>query len=305
MLALLLAVLIAASPTPTLKPYSPEGAPFEVGLPAGWEVDNGLVMTAASPFEGPTDRFRENLKVAVAPLAAGLTLEAYVKNSVAAYEKLWVVHDRKATTLAGVPAVYLLLDQKVGPSTTRLVKYFLVHEGQVLVVTGAAEPGAFDRYLPTFLAMVHSLKLKTPVAVAPGSAVRGKGFSVVPLPGWKVVGTQGGGMLAVRREGGDGVSLLAVVDRGTLADSLSGLKRLYEDGELGTITQDLAVQLGGRPGRKVVAVYEDEAGGDTLVRYMVERGGQVAELRFKVDLAKPPAALLAEFEAIATSFKWE
>lgn len=301
--SLLVAFLIAASPA--MRQFSPEGAPFSLEVPADWEIEGGLVTAIVSPLEGPKDTFRENFKISVSPFAPGMTLDQYVKNSLTIYAKIWTVKEQRETTLGGVPATYVLLDQKIGPVTTRVAKYFLAHEGQAMVLSGAAEPKAFERYAPTFARMAQSFQLKSVAPLTAGTAVRGQGFTLVPGSGWKLFGTQGGEMLVLKRDGADGASLIAAARAGDLASMAQALRNIHADRELGTITQDVPFQVGGLAGRKFVIVSEEDGEGDTTVRYMVEKAGRVAELRFKVDLVKPPASLLSEFEAIAHSLRWD
>jgi hypothetical protein len=287
---------------PDAQPYADETLGYKLSLPAGWAVAPGMIMAATSPLTGPADKFQESIKVVAADLQAGVTLEAYLQNSLDAWKAIWKVQSRETVQVGGQPGVRLVIDQTLNQNKTRLVKTFVTHGGKVYVVTCAAEPARFKQYQPLFDRALASLAF-SPVSAPTGpQALKVPGGTLhVPATWKRAMPTMFIRDVADRRG-----TVMVSTESGTTALTVAAVRAIIQDADLGRIVSDGPATLGGLPAHRLVVV--DGAGdqGDTRWRYFAEREGKVVEVIFRVDTAdKPPEALMAEFEAIAASWKWD
>jgi hypothetical protein len=158
------------APAPELQPGPPKrlsDGQKRFSLEATW--DWAVVPPEADPVmtrlggislrRGASPR-EENLKaVAVEMLIADDVVE-YADTSIGAYKSIWTIEAREDVTLAGAKAVRLVILQKIGVVTTRLLKYFVaLPNKQALVMTFAAPPDAFASRLDAYEAMARSLQV--------------------------------------------------------------------------------------------------------------------------------------------------
>lgn len=302
----LCALFALASPAvaagPALQPYADETLGYSLSLPAGWAVEPGMLMAATSPLTGPEDPFRESIKVVAADLQRGVTLETYLQNSLDAWKTIWKVQGRQALKVGGQPAVRLVIDQTLGTTKTRLLKTFVAHGGKIYVVTCAAEPSAFEQYLPQFVRAVESLAF-SPIRPPAGLQVlQAPGGSLKVPASWKRVMPT----MFIRDVGDRRATLMVSTQSGTATLAAAAVRAIHQDGELGRIVGDEPASLGGQDAHRLVIIDGADDDGDTRWRYFADRQGHVVEVIFRVDSAgAPPKALLAEFEAIAASWKWD
>jgi hypothetical protein len=292
-----LVVAVAAVASSATRPYADETLGYAVRLPASWAIAPGMLMAATSPLEGPQDRYQETIKVVAADLQPGMTLDSYVKNSLSAWKAIWTVKETQPVTVGGAPGVRLVIDQTMGQARTRLLKTFVGHSGKVYVITCAAEPARFQAYRGAFDQAIESFRFTAVRPPGGPQALTLPGGSLQVPPSWK----RAMPTMFTREWGTHRATLMATVEAGTLALHADAVRGLYQDGELGRITSDAATTIGDQPARRLVAV-----DGDTRVRLIREHQGKVLELILRVDTAGPlPADLLAEFEAIAATWRWE
>ncbi|MNS30275.1 hypothetical protein D3C72_623010 [compost metagenome] len=292
-----LAVAVAAVASSATKPYADETLGYAVQLPASWAIAPGMLMAATSPLEGPQDRYQETIKVVATDMQPGMTLDGYVKNSLTAWKAIWTVKETGPVTVGGSPGVRLVIDQTMGQAKTRLLKTFVGHGGKIYVITCAAEPARYEAYRGAFDAAIASFSF---TAIKPPTGLQAlslPGGTLQVPPSWK----RAMPTMFTRAWGKHRATLMASVEAGTLALHADAIRRLYQDGKLGRITSDTAITIGDQPALRLVA--ED---GDTRVRLIREHQGKVLELILRVDTTGPlPADLIAEFEAIAASWRWE
>jgi hypothetical protein len=284
------------------QPYADETLGYKLALPAGWAVAPGMIMAATSPLTGPTDKFQESIKVVAADLQAGVTLAAYVQNSLDAWKAIWKVRSREAVRVGGQPGVRLVIDQTLNQNKTRLVKTFVAHGGKVYVVTCASEPARFKQYQPHFDQAVASLAFSPVQAPTGPQALKVPGGSLAVPATWK----RAMPTMFIRDVGDRRGTVMVSTESGTTALTVAAVRAIIQEADLGRIVSDGPATLGGLPAHRLVVV--DGAGdqGDTRWRYFAERAGKVVEVIFRVDTAgSPPEALLAEFEAIAATWKWD
>jgi hypothetical protein len=260
-----------------------------------------MIMAATSPAEGPKDTFRETVKVVAADLQAGVTLDRYVEGSCAAWKSIWKIRESSKTTLAGERARRLVIDQTIGPATSRLLKVFVAHAGKIYIVTCATEPAKFKAYAPRFDAVVASLAFVPVVAdTAPRTLRIDEGELTYGMPYKPVMSG------AISRSIGDHrATLLATAEPGTIALVVEAERTRHHGGKRGRVVADTVVTLAGRTAHKLVVVDGEGPDGDTTVSYYQEAGGRVATVAMRVDTAEAlPAGLEAELEAMAASWKW-
>jgi hypothetical protein len=130
---------------------------FSIEVPQGWSVGHdALKITVLSKRRG--SGFQDRIKVVAAPLAAGMTLDRYIENSLLTYKDAWTVEKREKVTIGGVDARKYVIEQKLPTLTTRNLKCFLVKKEHIFVITCEAEPSAFKSSLPVFEEVLATFK---------------------------------------------------------------------------------------------------------------------------------------------------
>lgn len=310
--ALALVLLLAAwsGPAAASEPYRDARGRFAVAVPGGWAAGPDAAMPAItvleSPAEGPKDPFREHVKIVAAELSPGLTLDGYVENSKAAYQAIWKVHADTPTTVAGVPARRLVLDQTLGPAKTRLLKVFLVAGEQIFVITGAAEPQAFTRTLPAFEAVVASFVPGTPAPPPSGTTVsHAPRFAFTHLAAYQIAYRDAAGaMLLARKVPGGKATLRVTLDAGQASERYAAVRAEYEDGSMGAIVGESHPLVAGAKAHRLDVSYREDGEEDYEAVVVAAHGGLVVTIRYSYPQAKPPAEALAEFEAVLASWRW-
>ena len=99
------------------------------------------------------------LKAVAVDFPLPISLDDYVKNSTAAWERIWKIEERSETMLGGKRALRLVILQTTGADTKRLLKYFVAsHQGGATVITLYAEPEAFAGRLVELEAIARSFQ---------------------------------------------------------------------------------------------------------------------------------------------------
>lgn len=138
---------------------------FSLQLPEGWERRapiGGLALLALSPAEGPRDRFRENVDVAVDSLPRGMTLEDYFKRGRAALAKSsrgFREIARGKADLGGANARWLVFEHRQEGRELKVLSFFLVGDGQGYVLTFTALQDTYAHYERAFEAIARGFRL--------------------------------------------------------------------------------------------------------------------------------------------------
>lgn len=277
----------------------------ELTVPAGWQGVTGRgvipMLTLTGPVaHGTVARFQV---VTVEP-SPGVTLDSYVQGSVQAYRRSWQLEAEATASVAGAEARRLELVQITPAGTVRVLKYFVAHQGRLLVLTGTAAPEQFARARSTFEAMVAQLRLRTPAAIAPGatcSLAFGAGSCSYPAS-WRNFDLAGHEAALVHRYGAAQVLVAVshVAGLGARADFEAARQAVAPaDGE--AVVQAGAVELGGRPAYRLVVRVADE---EYQERWFAEAAGGRYTLVLRYGDPDLPGEARAAFDALVASWRW-
>jgi len=166
------AVLRETAPAPWLEPGPPKRVfdalkSFSIEAPWDWEATppdgdplvtklGGISLRRGAPVN-------ETFKAMTFEMKAADTIGEYVDTSLGAWASIWKVEDRGAVELSGAKAERFVIEQTIGPSTTRLLKYFVAALGKkVIVMTFMASPKAFLARLTSYDAIARTLVIALP-----------------------------------------------------------------------------------------------------------------------------------------------
>lgn len=160
MTGLLGAAGAAYAETKPAQPIIDKEGRFSLQIPGDWETqtDPILAFSAVKTGEGDDEDASEGIQIAVAKRVEGVDLDQYVKNSTQAYQTVWKLHEKKKTKLNGKTAVRTVITQRIGPMTTKVLKYFLMAGEHVYVLSFAAPPDHFAADLPVFERIAASFR---------------------------------------------------------------------------------------------------------------------------------------------------
>lgn len=150
--------------------YHSEHGRFSVSLPSAWEkqeqdLGQGIwIVKALSPEEGSSDFFSENVNIIVVPADTTDLSEA---------------NSRGIEMLKRNLVRFNLLDQAVGKIgqhsaswnvhtylsegyTLKVIKYTIINDRKMYIVTGTALPETFERFRPVFKSIVASIAFDKP-----------------------------------------------------------------------------------------------------------------------------------------------
>lgn len=298
------------------EPFAEPSGRYTVSFPEGWNVAPDPVpgiMTATPPHAPGRARLLESIKVVAAEFSPGMTLERYVDGSVAAYQTIWTVRERREVTLPAGKAWRLVIVQDLSAKVpeaphpeTRLLKVFLASGNLVYVVTCASAPEAFGRALPTFEAVVQSLRV--PPAPEPGTwqPLDTPAFSLDYPAGWQ--GTQGyfGTAAMLIKHVGPDKAAITVIHEPTIAVEAAIETARTNPPDKGRVLSEHAARLGDRPAhrfvlsdtRELYSHWED---------YYVGAGDGHYQVRVAFDGEdRPlPPEVLAEMESILARWRWK
>lgn len=181
-----------AAPQPAAKPAeeaAPKAAPLTPGktetytnkekgytieLPADWTKQEGFMgldVISLSPAESDQDKFRENASVLSGKLDAPITLDEFYTENLKNLQKSLIDFKLESSgdiTIDGQKAKWLVYTHKQGNFVSKVVQYFIMVKDRAYLITAGAEPSAYDKFKPTFDAIVKSFHL-TPVEAAPAT----------------------------------------------------------------------------------------------------------------------------------------
>jgi len=164
--------------------YTDPQTGLSFGVPDQWAAYpvEDAVVAMISPQNGEEDFFRENVLVTADEQFADRTLERYVEALNAEVRARYPdteTLESGDTTVAGLPARWLV-DKFTGPKgETRVYRVVLVREQVAYVFHGTAPVWSFDKYRSVFEAMAQSIhwgepeaeatEVETPPAAEPGA----------------------------------------------------------------------------------------------------------------------------------------
>lgn len=160
----------APTPAPEVKPGPPRRLAetrqrFSLEAPWDWavvppEADPVMARLGGISLRRGNSPREESLKALAVEMLVADDVAEYADASIGAYRAIWTVEQREDVTLAGARAVRLVILQKIGDATARLLKYFVaLPEKQALVMTFAAPPDAFAARLEAYEALARSLQV--------------------------------------------------------------------------------------------------------------------------------------------------
>ncbi len=138
---------------------------FSISFPIDWEKLEGFmgnVVIGRSPLEGPTDRFRENVSVAVDNLSPGVTLEQNFQAGITQLTTLtdYKEYERGQATIDNTEARWLVYSNRKGQVTVKVLVYSLVKGNRGYAISCNAAPEAFNRYRGQFEEIAKSFQFE-------------------------------------------------------------------------------------------------------------------------------------------------
>lgn len=311
---------LAAPATPAwAEPFTDPNERYALVFPTGWTAapDPSVphLMAATPPASAKLPG--SSIKVVSTDLAAGMTLERYVENSLAGYKKIWTVRENSEVVLPAGKARRLILDQdltemnpKLPPAKakTRLLKVFLANGEQVYVITCASAPADFAKALPAYEDVIRSLRILPPPAPGALRRLDAPTFTTSHPASWQsMIKTMGMEAILVKRVGQDKLSIMVSHEpTGDVVGAIEATRRNHADGKLGRITAESDTTIGSRKAHRFAFFDPTELYSFWEEYYVAAPSGyHHIRVAFDGEDRKPPAELLKDVEAVLASWSWK
>ncbi|MBX7187112.1 MAG: hypothetical protein K1Y01_18370 [Vicinamibacteria bacterium] len=135
---------------------------FSLDAPGDWAdvsaQDQVIARLGGISLRRGVSPSEEHLKILAVEMLIADDIAEYADTSTGAYASIWKVEERAEVRLSGARAERLVIEQKIGDVTTRLLKYFVALPGKsVAVMTFAAPAPVFASRLDAYEAIVRTL----------------------------------------------------------------------------------------------------------------------------------------------------
>jgi len=162
-------VLIVCLSADSVQAYTSSKYNFSVDPPSGWTVDDTITF-AAVVFYGPTEEgFRVNVNVQVESLPASMTAEQYAdtaKETLSTFFYNFTLVSEGSRVINNVDAYELVFTFTQATVNVKEKQVYLVRNKKAYIVTYAALPTTYQKYLTTFESSVETFKILEPTAGA-------------------------------------------------------------------------------------------------------------------------------------------
>lgn len=288
---LALAALFVAAPALAATPFTDPNGRYAVTFPDGWQVapdPTFMQLMAAAPVK-PT--WGESVKIVSADMPAGRSLKDYVDGSLAAYNSIWTVAERKA-----VPhGEELVMDQS--NTHTRLLKVFLADGSHVFVITCASKPEAFAKLRPAYEAVVKSFRILPPLPPGATLDLVASDYVIPHPPRWQGgVGAFGVEAALTTGYGDERVMLVVTHEDGGVAGAIASTKQSKDK-----LLSEADTHIGNRPAHQLVFDHDD---GYRAV-YLVAEGDRHVTIEVGYGAGTIPPDLRKELDAMLRDWRWK
>ena len=154
---------VASSVNPVYAGYANKKAKFELQYPTDWqkeEIDN-TVMFLSRP-ESKADKYSDSVTVAVQESSDKLmSLVKYTQASVEQIKQVidnYKIISQKDGALGSLPAYYIEFTGKNGDMQMAWFQAWTVKDGQIYILSFAAEANSYQKYLPIAKTIFASFK---------------------------------------------------------------------------------------------------------------------------------------------------
>lgn len=164
----LFGLIVFAQPLPALfddPGITLEGSGYKVKVPSNWtrmHPPEGTDMLAMSPFEGLSDRFRENLNVSVIEMTRDWRLDDFFERSVVTLKETlydFREEERGSVKLGDVEARYVVFYHRKGRIQARMVTYIAIANDSIYLLSMGSSPEDFERFRKTFETIASTLEV--------------------------------------------------------------------------------------------------------------------------------------------------
>mgnify|MGYP003344917664 CR=1 FL=1 len=143
-----------------------DGKVFKLKLPKGWEIiPDPAVALHARPAG---NELFPNIKIALLPMPADATMEAFVSASARLYRRDGTVQDVAKATIQGREVHRILMTQDLPGNVNSQLKYLVPAGPQIMIFSGQGRPDVFESHLRLFDAVFRSLEVVPAAAGIPG-----------------------------------------------------------------------------------------------------------------------------------------
>ncbi len=139
---------------------------YSISYPNTWKAEDGATtktFTLTAAPDSDTDTYVENINMVIFNLGTSYTAKSYAQYSKTTLPKdikQWKLIEEKGYTHKGKDAYYMIFKGSQQGTATQWKQYYILHNGNMYVITCSTEATAFKTYLPIINSIVGSFDVK-------------------------------------------------------------------------------------------------------------------------------------------------